>query len=621
MKLFTARQIVFVVAVVVIDLLILDGLQTNIRQTDQASSVETVSTAVAATESALATERARQSPTLLAPDANAVFDNAAAVKLSWNWYRPLADDEVFDLRVWRTGDPANGITWTKDQSFDLQDWLLYQQAGEFNWSVDVVQRQEDGSGEVISDAAPTQQFTMSVIDMKLMTVPPGFSVAYYGKLPFKQPTVVTFGPDGAMYALSVEGDVARLSDDNGDHFAENVKAIYTDSANQLDHAVGMAFHDNVLYISDGGRISTLTDSNGDGILDTLHPIVTGLPSQLWTFHSNNGIAFGPDNKLYVGVGSTTDHGPLRVKYEASILRMNPDGSDLETFATGFRNPYDLAFSPKGELFTADNSPDHLDSTLAYLPPEEVDYVQQGKDYGFPTQFGFPDSASTTMPPVVDLFTSSASAGITYQDSAAFPPEYHGLFLAQFGTGADAPVAAGLHTGRQVVFVALTPDGKGGYRGTWQPFATFNTDLGAYTPIDVTVGPDGALYIAEWQSATVYRVTYTGSAATPEPTLSPAAVGEQIFRNGVDGAPACISCHSLDPSQNTPAPSLVGLADRAGSRVPGLSAEDYVRQSIMTPNAYVVPSYGAGLMFQNYANVLTTDQINDLIAYVLTLKAS
>src|SRR5664279_3508179 len=139
----------------------------------------------------------------------------------------------------------------------------------------------------------------------------------------------------------------------------------------------MAFYHNVLYVSDGGRISTVTDSNGDGTLDTITPIVEGLATQQWTYHSNNGIAFGPDGKLYVGIGSTTDHGPLQAKYEASILRMNPDGSDLETFATGFRNPYDLVFSPKGDLFTSDNSPDALDATLPYLPPEEIDHVQQG----------------------------------------------------------------------------------------------------------------------------------------------------------------------------------------------------------------------------------------------------
>jgi hypothetical protein len=82
----------------------------------------------------------------------------------------------------------------------------------------------------------------------------------------------------------------------------------------------------------------------------------------------------------------------------NLASMKPDGSDMETFATGFRNPYDLAFSPNGELFTADNSPDSLDATLTYLPPEELDYVRQGRNYGFPTAFGDLNDGDTEPPP-------------------------------------------------------------------------------------------------------------------------------------------------------------------------------------------------------------------------------
>jgi glucose/arabinose dehydrogenase len=577
---------------------------------------------VEATVSADNAALARKPPVLTSPNANAVFDNAAAVILNWTWDRPLTEDEYFDLRVWHEGDPANGITWTKDSSFNLRDWLLYQKPGDFDWTVGVVEGDEVGNNKEITDLAPQQQFTMSAIDLKVMSLPPGFTAHYYARLPFKQPTVITFGPDGALYALSVEGDVARMTDTDGDGFAETITPIYTDAANQLEHAVGMAFHDGTLYVSDGGRISTLTDTNGDGTLDTIKPIVTGLPSQWYPFHSNNGIAFGSDGKLYVGVGSTTDHGPIRTPNEASILRMNPDGSDLETFATGFRNPYDLTFSPQGDLFTADNSPDAIDAALPYLPPEEVDHVQQGKNYGFPTVFGFPPPGSDVAPPVVDLFTSSASSGITYQDNPAFPPEYRGLYLAQFGTGADYPLASGLHTGQQVVFISLTPDGHGSFTGTWKPFATFRSDLqDSYTPIDVTVGPEGALYIAEWTSATVFRVTYSESDATaeaPAATESPEAVGEAIFRNGVNDAPACVTCHSLDPNNDTIAPSLVGLSKRAASRVAGLSADDYVHQSILTPDAFIVPGFSGGVMYPKYAQQLTPGQVDALAAYVLSL---
>ena len=67
------------------------------------------------------------------------------------------------------------------------------------------------------------------------------------------------------------------------------------------------------------------------------------------------------------------------------------------------------------------------------------------------------------------------------------------------------------------------------------------------------------------------------------------------------------------------PSQAGLATRAESRVPGQSAEDYIRNSITHPNDYVVEGFAEGVMYQNYATDLTADEIDDLVAYTLTLK--
>ncbi|HVU10917.1 MAG TPA: hypothetical protein VHD90_06545, partial [Phototrophicaceae bacterium] len=282
-----ANLIAFIVVIVVVIL----ATRTVTLNSDAALIPTQVAQAVSATEAG----RASIAPALITPTDQTSFDNAAAVSLSWQWYRPLADDEYFDLRVWPDGQPETGITWTKDSSFDLHSWLLYQKPGAFDWTVGVVKKAADGSGTEISDLAATQHFTMSAIDMKVMTVPAGFSVNYYAHLPFPDPTVITFGPDGALYALSVEGDIAKLTDSDGDHFADDIKVLFTDSNKSFDHAVGMTFDkNNVMYISDAGRISTFTDSDGDGTLDKITPIVTGLPNQQYPLHSDNGIAFGPD---------------------------------------------------------------------------------------------------------------------------------------------------------------------------------------------------------------------------------------------------------------------------------------------------------------------------------------
>jgi mono/diheme cytochrome c family protein len=310
--------------------------------------------------------------------------------------------------------------------------------------------------------------------------------------------------------------------------------------------------------------------------------------------------------------------------------MNPDGSDVEVFANGFRNPYDLAFSPDGEIFTADNNPDALDDTLSYLPPEELDYVREGRHYGFPDAYGFMGAGEDNEPPIVEFFPSVATAGLTYYAGAQFPSNYrNGVFVALWGTAAPTPQERSLTNGRMVVFVTLNRTDDGGYRGDWEVFALFQQGSD-YRPIDVIVGDDGALYIAEWATATVYRVAYVGAGAatpipdTPTPEILPTAapevlaLGESLFLNGMEGAPACASCHRLDDLPGL-GPSLRGLREVAGQRVSGLGALDYVRHSITNPNDYIVPGYSAGYMFQDFAARLTEDQLDALAAYVLSLE--
>ena len=102
----------------------------------------------------------------------------------------------------------------------------------------------------------------------------------------------------------------------------------------------------------------------------------------------------------------------------------------------------------------------------------------------------------------------------------------------------------------------------------------------------------------------------------------AATGEKLFSQatiGANNAPGCITCHSLEPDVVIVGPSQFGLETRAETRVPGMTAAEYIHQSIVEPNAYVVEGFAEGLMYQNYAQDLTEQEINDLVAFTLTLK--
>jgi nitric oxide reductase subunit C len=95
-----------------------------------------------------------------------------------------------------------------------------------------------------------------------------------------------------------------------------------------------------------------------------------------------------------------------------------------------------------------------------------------------------------------------------------------------------------------------------------------------------------------------------------------AAGEKVFN---EAAPACTTCHSLEPGKNLVGPSLATIGSDAASRVPGQSAEDYMRESIVDPNAFLVDGYAANLMTGTYGSQLSEEQIQDLVAYLLALK--
>lgn len=79
------------------------------------------------------------------------------------------------------------------------------------------------------------------------------------------------------------------------------------------------------------------------------------------------------------------------------------------------------------------------------------------------------------------------------------------------------------------------------------------------------------------------------------------------------------CHSLDPGVVIIGPSFDGVATAAMTRVPGLSAEDYLRQSIIDPDAFVVHGFDPGVMLQNFDETLTDEQIDNLVAFLLTFE--
>jgi len=102
----------------------------------------------------------------------------------------------------------------------------------------------------------------------------------------------------------------------------------------------------------------------------------------------------------------------------------------------------------------------------------------------------------------------------------------------------------------------------------------------------------------------------------------AARGEALYKSttiGAASAPGCVTCHSLEEGVTLVGPSHAGIGAAAGSRVPGMSAEEYLRQSIVDPDANLEENFSPGVMYQNFGTDLTEQQISDLVAFLMTLK--
>jgi len=126
------------------------------------------------------------------------------------------------------------------------------------------------------------------------------------------------------------------------------------------------------------------------------------------------------------------------------------------------------------------------------------------------------------------------------------------------------------------------------------------------------------------------VSITATALKPVglPTLPPTATravssvltgdltrGKTLF----SGSAGCAGCHDTLQGMTISGPSLKGVGTRATTRKPGMSATDYLHESIRQPNAYVVKGFTPGVMLQTYGQTLNTGQIDDLVAYLLSLK--
>ena len=354
---------------------------------------------------------------------------------------------------------------------------------------------------------------------------------------------------GARFSQTYEKERerVRLVEDTTGSGKADKSTVFRDDFGTAADGIGagvLARKGNVYYtcIPD---LWLLKDTKGTGTADVKQSLSTGYGVHTaFIGHDLHGLRIGPDGRLYFTVGDrglnvTTKEGKHLFNPDSgAVLRCELDGSNLEIFATGLRNPQELAFDDYGNLFTVDNNSDSGDQARFV-------HVVQGGDSGWRMGYQYPtamhdetvkqgnrgpwnyellwkpgeDQAAYVLPPLKNF--SNGPSGFTHYPGVGLADKYRGhFFLANFSGG----------PGNSGIFAFTTkPKGAtfelvGDHKFLWNVLAT-----------DCDFGPDSALYVSDWVDGwningkgRIYKVT------DPDEMKNPAvAEAKKLLAEGLD----------------------------------------------------------------------------------------
>ena len=302
-------------------------------------------------------------------------------------------------------------------------------------------------------------------------------------------------PDAKETYTKFDDRIRVLADNDNDGKADIVK-VFANRFNALEMGSGagvLSYRGNVYYtcIPD---LFVMKDTDGDMVSDERKSLSTGYGVRFaFRGHDSHGLIVGPDGLLYFSIG---DRGynlapNMRDPASGAVFRCELDGSNLEVFATGLRNPQELAFDDYGNLFTGDNNSDGGDEA-------RWTYVVPGGDSGWRMYFQYlgdrgpwnrelmwddenEDKPAYIIPCIKNI--SDGPSGLEYYPGTGFSDDFNGrFFLCDFrGT----PTNSGVRSFRNKpkgAFYELVDDEK----PIWSTLVT-----------DIDFASDGKLYLSDW----------------------------------------------------------------------------------------------------------------------------
>jgi putative membrane-bound dehydrogenase-like protein len=374
----------------------------------------------------------------------------------------------------------------------------------------------------------------------LVKAPAEFEVTLFAAPPkVSYPVAVAAGLGGEVFVAVDEqgslgrtpggGRVLRCIDKDGDGKVDEVKVFA-----KMEHPRGVLARNNSVWVMHPPTLTVFHDDDGDGVADRQEVLVTGLTTNMINTrggdHTTNGIRMGIDGWIYIGVG---DYGIKEAKGKdgrtitlrgGGIVRVRPDGTELEIYATGLRNPFDLAIDPFLNLFTRDNTNDGAGWDT------RVSHLIQSAEYGYTQLFA---NFTDEIMPTLGTFGGGGGTGGLFVQDPRWPERYRNtLFTGDWGRS-------------EVYRHELKKHGP-----------TFDLRQEVFLKVPRATGMDvdaaGRLYVASWRGgeASVYvgpnvgflaRIAPRGLKAAPPPNLKQAGLAELVRHLG--GPNAVLRLHT------------------------------------------------------------------------------
>ncbi len=342
------------------------------------------------------------------------------------------------------------------------------------------------------------------LPLNRIKLPPGFSIDTFAT-GISDARSLALGDKGTVFVgTRSAGSVYALVDDDANGRAEEKIVI----ASGLNSPNGVAFRDGALYVAEINRVLRY-DNIEANLKNPPKPVVVNDQFPRDRHHGWKFIAFGPDGKLYIPVGAPCNICEPDPDRYAVIMRMNPDGSAVETFARGIRNSVGFDWHPQSrELWFNDHGRDWMGDDL---PSDELNRAPRaGMHFGYPychqgdtpdPDFGRKRKCSEFTPPALKQGGHVAPDGLRFYTGTMFPPEYRNrILIAQHGSWNRSA-----KSGYRVMMVTLNNNQADRYEIFAEGWKQGENNWGR--PVDLLVMPDGALLISDDQADAVYRVTY------------------------------------------------------------------------------------------------------------------